>query len=317
MYNKFKIKAKWWKKHIYGNIDKQINDINEQLGTLKNQIRTHYDDKLHQNINNLEKHHLHLLKQKEIFWKQRSRIRWLKEGDNNTKFFHAYATNRKRRNFIQSIKVNNEWIYDQDSIKNALVNHYKNIYISNNYKSFSFSNLNNSQINNGDWEDLIAKVSEVEIWRGLKRIGPDKAPGPDGLNAHFYQKFWNYINRPITNMITEFFNTNHLDKRMNETRIVLIPKNNNPYLINHYRPISLCNVNYKIISNIIVNRIRPLLNNIISPYQNAFVPKRLITDNIALAHELLHTMSLKEPKLRTWPLKSTLRKRMIKLNGIL
>lgn len=77
---------------------------------------------------------------------------------------------------------------------------------------------------------------------------------------------------------------------MNNTRIILIQKNNNPYFINHYRPISLCNVTYKIISNILVNRIRPIINEIISPYQNAFVPKRCIGGNIALAHEILHTM---------------------------
>lgn len=64
-------------------------------------------------------------------------------------------------------------------------------------------------------------------------------------------------------------------------------KNPNPYLINHFRPLSLCNASYKIISNILVNRIRPLMNDdLISPLQIAFVPKRLISDNISLAHEL-------------------------------
>lgn len=100
---------------------------------------------------------------------------------------------------------------------------------------------------------------------------------------------------------------------LNKTRIGLIPKNNNPYLINHFRPISLWNVTYKIISNILVNRIRPLINNIISPYQNAFVPKRFIGDNIALAHELLHTMKSKKSEMTYMAIKIDLEKAYDKL----
>lgn len=91
------------------------------------------------------------------------------------------------------------------------------------------------------------------------------------------------------------------------------PKNNNPHLINHYRPISLCNVSYKIISNILVNRVRPFLNDLISPYQNAFVPKRLINDNIALAHELLCTMRSKRSKTKYMAIKIDLEKAYDKL----
>lgn len=84
-------------------------------------------------------------------------------------------------------------------------------------------------------------------------------------------------------------------------------------MINHYRPISLCNVTYKILSNILVSRIRPLINTIISPYQNAFVAKCLISDNIALAHELLHTMKSKKSKTSYTALKIDLEKAYDKL----
>lgn len=100
----------------------------------------------------------------------------------------------------------------------------------------------------------------------------------------------------MVNLIQEFFTSNLLKYPINNTRIILIPKNQNPYLINHFRPISLCNVSYKIISNILVNRIRPHMEKITSPFQYAFVPKRQISDNIALAHEILHTMKRKKCK---------------------
>lgn len=127
------------------------------------------------------------------------------------------------------------------------------------------------------------------------------------------KQFWKPTGLAIIKLIEDFFINNKMNNNINKTRIVLIPKINNPYLITHYRPISLCNVTYKIICNIIVTRLRPLLNNLISPYQNAFVPKRQITDNIALAHELIHTMKLKKTKTTYIALKIDLEKAYDKL----
>lgn len=97
----------WWKKHVCGNINLKIKDTLDQISKLHKQLEEYSSDHTHYKIIELEKYHLALLKQKEIYWRQRAKTRWLKQGDNNTKFFHAYATNRKRRNFIQSLKINN------------------------------------------------------------------------------------------------------------------------------------------------------------------------------------------------------------------
>ena len=70
--------------------------------------------------------------------------------------------------------------------------------------------------------------------------------------------------------------------------IALIPKVDNPSSTAQFRPISLCNSFYKIISKILVNRMRPLLDKIIDPVQSAFVPKRSIHDNILLTHEIMN-----------------------------
>ena len=80
---------------------------------------------------------------------------------------------------------------------------------------------------------------------------------------------------------------------VNETLIVLIPKISNPTKLAHYRPISLCNVSYKLVTKIIVNRIKDFLPSIIAPTQSSFVPRRQITDNIVIVQEVLHTMKSK------------------------
>jgi hypothetical protein len=89
-----------------------------------------------------------------------------------------------------------------------------------------------------------------------------------------------------------FFRNNWLLKELNHSFITLIPKKQGAYSFNEFRPISLCNVCYKIISKLLVNRIRPLLNKLIDPAQTAFVPNRRIYENLVVAQEVVHNFKL-------------------------
>ena len=81
---------------------------------------------------------------------------------------------------------------------------------------------------------------------------------------------------------------------LNETLISLIPKCQNLESFSNYRPISLYNSNYKVILKIIVARIRPHLNSLISLVQTTFVPSRRGTDNVIITQELFHTLDKKK-----------------------
>jgi hypothetical protein len=97
----------------------------------------------------------------------------------------------------------------------------------------------------------------------------------------------------ILSCVWNIFNKHHLLKEYNHTFIALVPKQIGPSIVYHFRPISLCNIIYKMTSKILANRLKGLLHHFISPYQSTFVPSRTIQDNSIMAHELLHTLKSK------------------------
>jgi hypothetical protein len=90
--------------------------------------------------------------------------------------------------------------------------------------------------------------------------------------------------------ILQFFNTGTLDVTINRTYMAIIPKISSPVYVTDFRPISLCNVIYKIISKVLANRLKTVMPYIISSSQSPYIPGRLISDNVLAAYETMHSM---------------------------
>lgn len=116
----------------------------------------------------------------------------------------------------------------------------------------------------------------------------DSSPGADRMTGKFFQNYWNITGPQIIKEGKEFFAGGDLAPDWNFTQICLLPKKPNPNLMTDLRPISLCSVVYKIISNILCARLKTILPYLVSPTQGAFVAGRLISDNLLLAHEMIH-----------------------------
>ena len=133
---------------------------------------------------------------------------------------------------------------------------------------------------------LTLAFSPEDVKQAVFDIAEDKAPVPDGFSSGFFKAAWSVVGQEITTAVLDFFSTGKLLKQVNSTLLALIPKVHTPMTVGDFRPISCCNVLYKIIAKLLVQRLSMVLDKIISPCQGAFIPGRSIGDNIMLAQEL-------------------------------
>ena len=134
----------------------------------------------------------------------------------------------------------------------------------------------------------------MEVEKALKQMHPLTALGPDGMPPLFYHHFWPTVKSIVISTVLDFLNHDVSPPKFHDTHIVLIPKTKNPEKVANYRPISLCNVAYKIASKVVANRMKLVLQEIIGENQSAFVAERLITDNVLVAHEMMSHISKKK-----------------------
>lgn len=276
-----------WAERDFGSVIKRTAEIRRKLSTLwSGNPTTEQQRKIKEFTKELDE----LLLREELMWRQRSRATYLREGDRNTKWFKQEATWRKKKNDITKLKDSTGvWIEDREGIQEMSQNFFMKLYEKDiEVESNSILELVNRQLTEEMNETLVRPFSTEEISNALFQIGPLKAPRPHSFPARFFQRNWEVLREEVTKGVLNFLENDVLPEGINDTVIVMIPKGKDPQSLKDYRPISLCNVLYKVISKCLVNRLRPLLDEIISETQSAFIPGRLITDNATIAFECFH-----------------------------
>ncbi|KAL0799496.1 hypothetical protein Bca101_054671 [Brassica carinata] len=236
----------------------------------------------------------------EQFWQQRSRIQWLKNGDRNTGFFHAATRTRRTINLIPVLEDDHGGVvYEEQDITRVISEYFNRIFTTNGNTSFTqLQGLLTPKVTPEMNKMLTSIPSDSEVEAAARSINGGKAPGPDGFSATFYQSYWHIVGGDVTRDIMSFFTSGQLHPQQNETHIRLIPKITGPRAVADYRPIALCTTHYKIIAKILTRRLKPLLPQLISNTQSAFVAGRAITDNVLITHETLHYLRTSEAKKR-------------------
>ena len=137
-------------------------------------------------------------------------------------------------------------------------------------------------------------ISLQEVEEAVKEMANGKAPGPDGFTVDFFKAYWDVVKEYIWKVVEDSRTSSSILKSLNSTFITLIPKEAETYTPAKFRPITLCNVLYKIISKVMENRLKPILPQIIFEEQSGYVEGRKIMDNVLLAHEMIHTLQTRK-----------------------
>jgi hypothetical protein len=203
--------------------------------------------------------------------RQRSRIRWLKEGDANSKLFHVVANGRRMKNFIASVRVGEQIFTDQADKEAAFFSAYSSLIGEIRCREHTVD-MTALGIEPKDLHDLEVLFSEEEVWRVVQELPSDRAPGPDGFTGLFYQKAWGIIKRDVMAAILKLgVGDGRGFGRLNRSLITLIPKRPDAMAVSDFKPISLVHSFSKLFSKLIANRLRRRLCELVSSNQSAFV----------------------------------------------
>eukprot|EP00253_Pinus_taeda_P008591 PITA_08591 len=238
-----KLRLKEWNKKEYGNIFEEKKSVEGKIQELNQTlIMEGFDKDRSDQANKYHQEWENLCKQEEIFWRKKSRVQWLKEGERNTKFFHRSTMVNRAHNRIYSIKDEG----DREQSIRVISKHIPKLVTRE-------ENFN-----------LIRPVSKEEVSEVLKEMQTGKVLGSDGFNVDFFKACWNIVKHDVLNVVEDSRRNKTILKELNTTFISLIPKQELDQTPDRFRTISLCNVIYKIISKVVANRLKLVLPTLVS-----------------------------------------------------
>ena len=293
-------KLKFLKNHIrefskdnYSNLEKRVKEAHLVVLQLQQQILTSTTPAKALLERAANEKYQTLLRAEESFLCQRSSITWLREGDLNTSYFHRITAARQAINHIHyMLDSSGERIDSQEKIQDHCVHYYQSLLGGTEPLSLfdpaDLSSLLAFRCSAANHAALESAFSPEDIRHAVFSLPRNKTAGPDGYSAEFFKSCWHIIGPEVVDAVTKFFNSGQMLKQWNATTLILIPKIPNASSTSDFKPISLCNTMYKVISRLLAGRLQSLLPFFVSNAQSAFLPGRLLAENVLLATELVN-----------------------------
>ena len=223
----------------------------------------------------------------------RSRCRWAEDNEKNTKYFLNLEKHNYNTKYIKSLLVENKIIDLPEEILKCESKFYQNLYAKNDISSTDeinqyLSNIITPKLCNNTKQLCEAQITIDEYTKALKGLSNNKTPGSDGIPVEFYKIFWDEIKTEVI----ESFESGKINKELSfsqrEGIISLIPKQGKDLReLKNWRPLSLLNCDYKILTKVLANRMKIGLKEIINEDQIGYMEKRFCGENTRLIADIL------------------------------
>jgi hypothetical protein len=197
------------------------------------------------------------------------------------------ANGKRRKTRIFRLEQDEGTVEGEEQLMSYITKYYKNLFGSSEVGRIS---LNESlvedipQVTSTESEMLVSEFSEKEIREAIFQMKHNKAPGPDGFLAEFYQVFWSLIKDDLMAKFRDFHKGDLPLFCLNFGTITLLPKEKEVKKIQQYRPICMLNVNFKIFTKVLANRLTSVACRITRPSQSAFLPGRYILEGVVISN---------------------------------
>lgn len=281
-------KLKSWNWEVFGDVRKPLEDIRGKVERLEERSQIDFSEEAVDEMRMLKSEMSNLLRWEADLLYQKTREKWLKDGDRNTTFFHALIRERRRRSTIKITNTDGVVVTENKTLLEGAVNHFKEIFSASSYCIHEelFEGYPRSVT-----QEMNSKLEEVpntqEVWEAIQNLPPDSAPGPDGFTGQFFQGCWDIVQFDIVDMVQGFFLGDRLNRAVKSTMLILLPKVDITTTYSDFRPISLSSFVGKIITKILANHFASLLSQVIDEEKYDFVKGRQIHESIALAQEMV------------------------------
>ncbi|XP_071912229.1 uncharacterized protein [Coffea arabica] len=242
-----------WNKETFENVTDRVWEGEEQVQLLECSLEANPTEEGQHRLLKEQCDLKAALLREARYWRQKACIRWLKEGDTNTRFFHGQFKQRRVHCYIHQMKdKNGVWVDELPKIEDMAEN-----------------------------EALQQVPTEKEVKKVVFQMNGESSSGPDGFTSSFFTSCWEIVKGDVCQAVWDFFAGAQLPWGYTSTLLALIPKIPGASSFSEFRPISLCNFVNKIISKLLAMRLEGILPKLISPQQSGFVKGRQISDTIA------------------------------------
>ena len=221
----------------------------------------------------------------------RSRVIWFEQGEKSSKYFHSLEKKNSKDKLWHDIKdKEGNIVTGVRNIQKVQVDFYENLYKAQGVKQDNvkqFTDVLVKRISNESKQNLNRDMNLDELYKALQKMKRNKTPGPDGLTVEFYQMYWDVIKNDLIEVYQHSFEIEQLAYTQYLALITLLFKKGARENITNWRPISLINVDSKLLSKFLAERLKLVLPEIIHTDQKGCIKGRFIGQNIRLVEDIL------------------------------